>query len=413
MVVDATGSEVALTYEIEISNLSETMPKNLKFYSSSTFIPENELELIDGKILFTGEIALEDIDTPVTTTVYWAWGYETEDGDAQDTLDGIAAATPTFDIKITGIQMDPNAESYATITEQKTDTNGDTYYLPTGFKYLLGTVETGLVIEDNEGNQFVWIPVADAGLEYSKLTGSYTTFIEASDTTDDDLHDDITSEQEQIDKYGGFYIARYEAGIPDSIVAEETAATTEDEMKAVRNVSGIAPVSKQNQVPWNYIDYDHAKANAESMYSNDAVQSGLVTGTQWDVVMKWLENSEPEYDVRTNSSSFGNYRNTSFTSSAMDDTSPYGNSWAAGTTTTDTAKYALFKTGSAETISNNIYDLAGNLTEWTNEIYSAGRVTRGGSFTYRSSNSPAADRYYYNTTSTDYEFGFRVSLYLK
>jgi hypothetical protein len=479
IVVDASGSEVALTYDIEIFNFSDSMPENLKFYSSNVFTPENELTLIDGKIVFSGEIALADVNTPVITTLYWAWAYQTEDGDEQDTLDGIAAGTATFDIKITGIQMDPNyasLEKYTIThvaedgagrtgslglvpsTSKKTQTreytitsevptlgansvfrnwnteadgsglsyeSGATYtsdepltlyamwdfVVPSGFNIVVGdtsNLNAGVVIEDGNGNQFVWVPVADQGLEYSKLTGEYTTTITADGTTDDGLPGDITSEQTQINKYGGFYIARYEAGIPTSIA---TTHTIEAEMIAARNVAGV-PVSKQNQVPWNYIDYNNAQANAESMYSNNVIQSGLITGTQWDVVMKWLETGS-RYNVRTDSSAFGNYNNTSFTSSAMDNTGPYGNSWNDGTTTVDEYEYALFKTGSAATVSNNIYDIAGNVWEWTNEMYSSYHNLRSGDFAAYSYTQPAAIRTYAEASLTIHFLGFRVVLYLK
>jgi uncharacterized repeat protein (TIGR02543 family) len=282
-----------------------------------------------------------------------------------------------------------------------TDSNGDTYYLPAGFTYVEGTVDTGLVIEDSNGNQFVWVPVVATGLEYSKLTGSYTTGVTAEQTTDDTLPSGIASEQAQITKYGGFYIARYEAGIPSNLTTAINTASA-----SARNVTAV-PVSKQNQVPWNYIDYDHAKTNAESMYSNDVVQSGLLTGTQWDVVMKWLESSG--YNVKTDSSAFGNYYNTSWETSAM--SSDNEATWSAGRKAARTD--ALFKTGSAATVSNNIYDMAGNVWEWTNEIYSTNRVARGGYFYSVSGGSPAASRNNTSTTYTRNAFGFRVVLYIK
>jgi hypothetical protein len=287
----------------------------------------------------------------------------------------------------------------------KTDSNGKTYYLPTGFTYLEGTVATGLVIQDSNGNQFVWVPVASENLGYSKMTDNLGTA--ASQTTDDTLPSGITSEQTQITKYGGFYIARYEAGIPTSL--STAISTTTD---TARNVSGV-PVSKQNQVPWTYIDYTHAKANSERMYSNSYVQSGLITGTQWDVIMKWLIKSG--YNVNTDSAGWGNHANSSFSSTAMDSSSSAGNSWTSGTTTSST--YALFKTGtSSGTKAKNIYDLAGNVWEYTSEVFGDVRINRSGAYDGHSTIYPASYRLgmgAYTVTWFGRTHGFRVVLYMK
>jgi uncharacterized repeat protein (TIGR02543 family) len=168
------------------------------------------------------------------------------------------------------------------------DTNGVKYYIPQGFTYVEGVVETGLVIQDGDGNQFVWIPVAYQEIEYSKIDYEFPL----SERIDDTLPDGIASEETQIDKYGGFYIARFEAGLPDSL---STAKREE------RNVYGVPTSINQTLLMiWCNIDYTHAKANAESMYSNFYIQSGLVTGTQWDVVMKWIGGeSRMSYNPQT------------------------------------------------------------------------------------------------------------------
>jgi len=86
--------------------------------------------------------------------------------------------------------------------------------IPKGFKAIYdGAVwptdwDKGLVIQDALGNQFVWIPVDGTNVPYAKWC---TTDISYTETTDDILPIGITSETNQITKYGGFYIARYEA----------------------------------------------------------------------------------------------------------------------------------------------------------------------------------------------------------
>ena len=63
----------------------------------------------------------------------------------------------------------------------------------------------------------------------------------------------------------------------------------------------------------------------------------------------------------------------------------------------------------------NIYDLAGNVAEWTMESYGTTfRVTRGGPYYDAGSDYPASTRNtYYDPPSSSYDaFGFRVTLYL-
>ncbi len=226
----------------------------------------------------------------------------------------------------------------------------------------------GLVIEDSEGNEFVWVPVNNTTVKYEKINNSYS---------DDRLPTGIENEESQIEDYEGFYIARYEAGIP------------EGKKSVSYNETGI-PVSKKNQIPWSNIDYENAQTNAESMYNSNYVQSGLVTGRMWAATMKWLEESG--VDVETDSTGWGNYLNaqvtdvtqyiylTNFTFSNFD--CPTVNSITKGEVWSGKTKYYsepdwIIKTGNTEyTRKNNIYDLAGNLWEYTNEI----NVDRGGGF---------------------------------
>jgi hypothetical protein len=252
--------------------------------------------------------------------------------------------------------------------------------VPPGFSYLTGTKNTGLVITDGI-NEFVWVPCtidgANGTVKYEKWTSSVTG-ISHTDTTDDTLPTKVTNEwkqteTDQIRKYGGFYIARYEAGIPETMTTAINNANA-----ASRNVAGT-PVSKKNSVPWNYIDYTKAKANAERMYSSSQfVQGGLVTGRQWDAVMKWLENAG--YNVQTNSTPWGNYSDASV-APITDYSTDYGATWQTGTIKPNGSGYIL-RTGNSEyTKANNIYDLAGNVWELTNEIYASNRsVSRSGRY---------------------------------
>ena len=294
-----------------------------------------------------------------------------------------------------------------------------TYYnpvIPVGFK----TVQTkdaswkstngvqvdgwndGLVIEDEDGNQFVWVPVDGINVTY---VYHYNIGSQGNISLEQSLPTGISSEDTQIAKYKGFYIARYEAGIPETL----TSAISDT---SARDTSGI-PVSKKNQIPWNYIDYTTSKANAESMYTSSHVKSGLITGKQWDATMKWLEKSS--VDVQSDSRSWGNYNNAAITG-ITEYSENNGITWKTKTDNNakETSTNWLLKTGHTDyTSRKNIYDLAGNLWEWTNEIYSSGRVLRGGCYGVDGASIPAAYRYSFSLGYPRSTIGFRCVLYVQ
>ena len=251
--------------------------------------------------------------------------------------------------------------------------------IPKGFTYKEGTKETGFVIQDEKENEFVWV-VANKSNYVKDLS-----FPGAKSTEEDDtLPDGITDEATDVEKYGGFYIGRYEAGIPDGDT--ETS-----------NKTGI-PVSKKGATVWTDIDYNHAKASAESMKVNDYVQTGLLTGKAWDTTCYWIEDSFSSISSLaslTDSRSYGNYSNSiapAGSNNGQKRTAGYNEYWKV----------------------KNIYDLAGNVWEWTSEVYSGSVfVLRGGSFSNYGSILPVSCRYKNRATSTNGSIGFRLRLYIK
>src|SRR5574344_1547160 len=169
-----------------------------------------------------------------------------------------------------------------------------------------------------------------------------------SNISDYTLPSGVLDETSDVQKYGGFYIGRYEAGVPDNqTTIDGTADTTS-------NVAGI-PTNKKGKASWTYINYTNSKANAESMYNTStSVKSGLLTGKAWDTTCKWIENSGKDI---TDSSAYGNYYNSTFTYTSLD-----------GTNATKVINlYNKIPTGSTEyTKVNNIYDLAGNV--WNGQL---------------------------------------------
>ncbi len=141
----------------------------------------------------------------------------------------------------------------------------------------------GLVIEDEIGNQFVWV--------------------KAKETREPEENDDI---KEQINKYGGFYVARYEVGIPKQYI--ETIG--ENEIRSTFNNNEGIPTSKKDQIPWNWIHEEKAKKNAINMYKNsNLVKSKMIQFNHWCYITDWLDNCG--YNTR-DSLEWGNYADSVF-----------------------------------------------------------------------------------------------------
>ena len=275
-------------------------------------------------------------------------------------------------------------------------------FIPNGFTYKEGTIDTGLVIKNStDGNEFVWVPVEvpagktfedvfvrEAGyydgemdLNWNKIDYEEPYTNQGAIVESDEINE-YESMIASVKKYGGFYIARYESS---------------------NNGSGVAQ-SKPDKVVWQIewgnsmteIGTTGAVAKARAVYPDSPTKaegeavSTLIYGVQWDATVNWLEKSYS--NISQNSEGKGNYA--------------------------DPVTYAgkEINTGSNPNFAlNNIYDMAGNIQEWTMEAYvgepEIGRVGRGGFFMGVGSDIPVSYRYAYVPNSGN--LAFRIALYIK
>ncbi len=395
-------------------------------------------------------------------------------------------------------------EEKDTVNGEKGDSNNPT--IPAGFRPIntdkanWGTgeespskeaVNNGLVIEDEDGNQFVWVPcyveesqkIAETNYpKYEQYTYTGGQETDAGSTLVDSngwrtLHYRAYSDWEDneakgygeasVKQYGGFWIGRYEAGIPEdaSFYPEaDDAAYTKATERNVTNEKGVdlKPVSKAGYFSWNYISQENAKEVSKNMYKeNSGVDSYLVDSYAWDTVMKWFESTVDTKEYVTKSTGKGNYDDTtgvyngryaehlwsSHTEAGTGDGWIVATKYQKGATTYGLASKTLSEvqnglfekkadlvddnhtfvrrietpTGANDSFAvKNIYDMAGNMWELTtetgehNDTGETFVVIRGGDLSANSVYVPTCFRQGATPLGgKNVDIGFRVVLYVK
>ncbi len=348
--------------------------------------------------------------------------------------------TSNIGVSITAEPKQPGEEANggSTTVSSKSETTAGTY-LPKGFKQVNGTnLDNGLTIQDSTGNQYVWVEVPKteevyptAGLNITEFTTDEYTAIETDlhtytndyrngtsykDEYSSDEATGLTSEQytelkqkmlKSVYQNGGFYVGKYETGIEDAPKTSGSSSTAPTQ----------TPVIKQNAYPYNYVTCSQAQTLANNMESGNYTSS-LMFGVQWDLVLKYLETKgTAQADLKTNSTTWGNYSNNLWNITNADSKYYSSSKWTSGAYGTKSSNSnILLSTGASDTFSKQgIYDLAGNVEEWTLEKTSNSSTPcayRGGNSYDSGSSSPAADRNGSYTTDYCYDYlGFRVVLY--
>ena len=252
-----------------------------------------------------------------------------------------------------------------------TDDSDNDVKVPGGFHIAEDSatkVEDGGVIEDDEGNQFVWIPV-ESEEEYKRrymdeMLGSVTIYTdtgylpEGIQPAEDASENNEIAEREAVMSAGGFYISRFEAG-------------REYDGKEIL-------VSKKHAtlMTTNYAGSNENLKNIAKEFSgdNENIKSALCSGIQWDVTMKFVNGKLDGTGEIFNVEEFNINRHI--------------NTWAC--------------TGENEADRVcNIYDLEGNGVEYVAEKIYYGEekyVVRGGVL-YSGNPQPASGR------STQFDMG--------
>ena len=452
---------VDLSYDIQaisIAGTSYEIVKQGKQPATTNYInieePTSEIEEATGKVIFKGKIINDTNKFPFTLEIEHYAQVESKgraylkvtakwpgDNDELDTQWGYVVGKYFND--------NPNAKSAMSITlsvnsyqaneeiQGNNVTTGGTY-LPNKFTQVKGTtLENGLTIQDSKGNQYVWVEVPKtitvyptAGLDITEFTEEEYTTIETDlhtytndyrkSTWEDKYYSDeitgLTSTQytelkqkmlKSIYSNGGFYVGKYETGIEDAPRTSGSPSIAPTEI----------PIIKQNAYPYNYVTCSQAQTLANSMESGNYTSS-LMFGVQWDLVLKHLETKgTAQADLKDNSTNWGNYKNTLWNITNKNLKYAIENAyWTSGAyEKKDSSKEILLSTGASEKFGKQgIYDIAGNVFEWTLEYISSSNAhytARGGNYNNNGFDNPAVNRG--SGSKSDYfrGVGFRVSLF--
>ena len=200
-------------------------------------------------------------------------------------------------------------------------------------------------------------------------------------------------EKISVERYKGFYIGRYEAGDKENTEAK-TLRSSNDVTKTV--------TIKANQVPYNAVTRTQAKSLAEGFATKQGykAKTKLVSSYAWDTAIAFIQKSVSDYGIR---SPQGNYYDTTFSYTDI----------TGATKTKASDSQVIVPTGQTTPVCN-IYDMGGNVCEWTTESYSFASyryARRGGSYFYDVAEFPAGGRRY-SSDSVYFDNGFRLTLFM-
>lgn len=314
-----------------------------------------------------------------------------------------------YEMKISDI--DVGEITYETSYTIFKDVNGEQVPIPEGYIVSENSdeniVNKGLVISDSRGNEYVWISctvdsssnklqykrtewgVEKDGTDNSRAIKDELTLKDIDVTysktdTDNGINEEISkeivaqinAEKESIKKYGGYYIGRYEVG--------------KDNKTAV---------IKAEQEPYVNIKWSKAYELAKGIGGGEGATTYLCSSYSWDTAINFIQNTTGKNYATSIIGFNGNWKSQEVKDSSGKVIKPVNTAQRLNTGLT--------------TALCNIYDMGGNVGEFTTELNpgtSETVVLRGGSY---NNYGPAGYRWDHGSGGAISYCGFRATLFLK
>lgn len=314
-----------------------------------------------------------------------------------------------YEMKISDI--DVGEITYETSYTIFKDVNGEQVPIPEGYIVSENSdeniVNKGLVISDSRGNEYVWISctvnsssnklqykrtewgVEKDGTDNSRAIKDELTLKDIDVTysktdTDNGINEEISkeivaqinAEKESIKKYGGYYIGRYEVG--------------KDNKTAV---------IKAEQEPYVNIKWSKAYELAKGIGGGEGATTYLCSSYSWDTAINFIQNTTGKNYATSIIGFYGNWKSQEVKDSSGKVIKPVNTAQRLNTGLT--------------TALCNIYDMGGNVGEFTTELNpgtSETVVLRGGDY---DNNFPAGYRWDSASGYASSVYGFRATLFLK
>lgn len=314
-----------------------------------------------------------------------------------------------YEMKISDI--DVGEITYETSYTIFKDVNGEQVPIPEGYIVSENSdeniVNKGLVISDSRGNEYVWISctvdsssnklqykrtewgVEKDGTDNSRAIKDELTLKDIDVTysktdTDNGINEEISkeivaqinAEKESIKKYGGYYIGRYEVG--------------KDNKTAV---------IKAEQEPYVNIKWSKAYELAKGIGGGEGATTYLCSSYSWDTAINFIQNTTGKNYATSIIGFNGNWKSQEVKDSSGKVIKPVNTAQRLNTGLT--------------TALCNIYDMGGNVGEFTTELNpgtSETVVLRGGVVNF---DVPAGYRWDSYSGAAVSGYGFRATLFLK
>ena len=314
-----------------------------------------------------------------------------------------------YEMKISDI--DVGEITYETSYTIFKDVNGEQVPIPEGYIVSENSdeniVNKGLVISDSRGNEYVWISctvdsssnklqykrtewgVEKDGTDNSRAIKDELTLKDIDVTysktdTDNGINEEISkeivaqinAEKESIKKYGGYYIGRYEVG--------------KDNKTAV---------IKAEQEPYVNIKWSKAYELAKGIGGGEGATTYLCSSYSWDTAINFIQNTTGKNYATSIIGFNGNWKSQEVKDSSGKVIKPVNTAQRLNTGLT--------------TALCNIYDMGGNVGEFTTELNpgTSETVVLRGCYSYN--NFPAGSRWDSNSGNAGSNCGFRATLFLK